>query len=338
MEIIKIKLGDPDFKLFESLPGLLYPADSIRHKQKESINKEFFEACYVLCDQAEPKARVALYNNPYLLYNGMKPVCIGNYESINNTEVANKLLEHVTSEAQKLGATFLIGPMNGSTWDNYRFSAHNEFSNFLLEPYNRTYYNDQFTDNGFDPIAHYSSNLDTDIQCDPPNVLKLDEAFSNAGVTIRSVNLQEYENELKQLYPFISNSFKSNFLYTPISWETFRDKYMEAAKIINPDYTLIAEDENRNIIGFIFCYDDLFNTAIKSIVIKTLVRNEDKKWSGLGSILANRIIRLVKSKGYKAIVHAFIINQGTSTGVSNVFSGAFYKNYVLYGKKISNVL
>src|ERR1700739_1381121 len=147
--------------------------------------------------------------------------------------------------------------MNGSTWDNYRFSVHHNHLNFLLEPYHHLYYNDLFTGNGFEPIARYSSSIDTKMDLDHPQVLKREAELLNAGIKIRDINMSRYENELSLLYPFISDAFKNNFLYTPISWETFRERYIEAGQIICPGYTLIATDKEERVAGFIFSYPDL---------------------------------------------------------------------------------
>ena len=334
MEIIKTKPGDQNFHFFENIPEQLYPVNSIRHKQAESINMEFLVACYVLTLNGEVKARAALYNNPHLVYDKKRSFCIGNYESVNDLKVSEKLMNFIVSEARKSGADFLIGPMNGSTWDNYRFSVHHQHANFLLEPYHHLYYNEHFFSSGFKTISNYTSSIDKDLHHDHPNVLKLDINFLQAGLTIRNIDMSNYERELKKLYPFISSAFKNNFLYTPISWEAFYKKYMEAAKIINPEYVLIAEDVQRNIKGFIFCYDDLLSKNEKKIVIKTIAREKSKELSGLGHAMANRILQLVKNRNYQSIIHAFMIEQGTSTGVSENFFGTIYKNYALYGKEI----
>jgi hypothetical protein len=277
---------------------------------------------------------LALYNNPNLFYQEKRVACIGNYECVNDDAVANTLLGFIIQETKKSGVDFLIGPMNGSTWDNYRFSAHHNHANFLLEPFHHLYYIKHFENVGFKPVSAYISSINREIQCDHPEVLKKDIDFEGMGVTIRQINLAEYEEELKRLYPFLMNAFKSNFLYTQISWETFRIKYREAINIINPEYVLIAEDNSKNIIGFIFCYDDLFNNAEKSLVIKTIAREPSKQWSGLGHVIANRVIRIVKNKGYKSLVHAFMIEEGTSTDISKNFFGTIYKNYNLYGIKL----
>ncbi len=334
MQIIQTLPGDENFHLFESIPKLLYPANSIRLLQPDSINHEFLSDCFVLLTNGTPQARAALYNNPQLSYKGLQSACIGNYECTDNNQAAEQLLNFVFSKAKNNGAQFITGPMNGSTWDNYRFSTHHDFANFLLEPYHHLYYNKQFSDAGFRRIAEYTSSLETELESNHPDVLKRETELLNEGVIIRNIDMSDYEGELKKLYPVISSSFKSNFLYTPIKWETFLKKYLEAAKIINPEYVLIAENTQGEIIGFLFAYDDLFSKSEKRLVVKTLARNEARQWSGLGQVLANRVVNTAKTKGYQSLVHAFIIEQGTSRGASEKFHGKVYKNYVLYGREL----
>lgn len=334
MNVIITQPGNKNFHLFDDLLKQLYPADSVRHQQPENLNPEFLLKCYILIQDGKPKARAALYNNPNLSLNGNRSTCIGNYECVNDKEVAKNLLYYIINECKEAGYHYIIGPMNGSTWDNYRFSNHHQFPNFLLEPYHHLYYNNQFIENGFKIISGYYSAIDKKLNYDHSKILKQEQQLQDLEVKIRCIKLDDIEEELMNLYQFISFAFKSNFLFTPISFETFRAKYIEATNIINPEFVLIAEDNQSNIIGFIFCYDDLFNVNEKNLVIKTIARDESKKWSELGQILYNRIICKAKSKGYDSLIHAFMIEEGSSTKILKKYQGEFYKTYKLYGKPI----
>lgn len=334
MEIIKTIPGDDNFHLFKNLPKLLYPSGSIRLLQKENINTEFLYSAYVLLNNNRAIARAALYKNPSIIYNEMNAGCIGNYECMDDLEASQTILSHVIHEAKSLELKFMIGPMNGSTWDSYRFSQHKNVSNFLLEPEHHLYYNEHFMLMGFKPISTYISSIDTKLVYDEPEIVAKENDLIAKGVKIRDVDMNKFEDELKKLYPFISTSFKSNFLYTPISWETFRNKYMEAVAIINSQYFLIAEDAKENIIAFVFCYDDLFNTKEKSLVIKTLARDASQQWIKLGQVLINRIVRNAKKNKYDSIIHAFMIEQGASSNTSKNFFGTVNKNYILYGRTL----
>jgi len=334
IKIISTMPGDENFHLFEKLPIEIYPSDSLRFKLPDSINIEFLEACYVLTFNGKALARAALYNNPHLKYKMKKSFCIGNYESINDKIISSQLLNFICFEAKKIGAEYIIGPMNGSTWDNYRFSQHHNFPNFFLEPYHHLYYNDHFLNSGLEIISNYYSSIDNSFIFNQPEVLKREKEFEQLGVTFRNINLADFENELIKLYKFNSLVFKSNFLYTPISEATFINKYKATKNVLNPDFVIIAEDETNNIIGYFLFFTDFFNTNEKSLIAKTGARHPDKKWTGLGHVIGNLIYRKAAEQGYKSSIHAFILEVGTSTALSKNFAGNIYKNYALYGKSI----
>lgn len=332
--ILHTKPGNENFHLFEDFPKEIYPSDSIRFKLPENINTEFLESCYVISVNGKPKARAALYTNPYLKFGDKKSFCIGNFESVDDPEASKTLINYVCQHAKELGAAYLIGPMNGSTWDNYRFSTHHDHPNFFLEPYHHLYYNEQFIQSGFKSIANYFSSLDQELRFGFPQIVERTKQLNESGMHLRNINVDDFENELVRLFEFNELAFKTNFLYTPISWETFHKKYSETKKVIDPEFVIIAEDEKKNIVGFFFCVQDFFNTKEKSLIIKSIARHPDDIWSGLGHVIGDEIIKRASRNGYKSIVHAFVSEQGTSVKISKNYHGEIYKNYALYGKEI----
>ena len=334
MDLIQTFPGDSSFQLFEEIPKYLYENGSDRETESDKINCMFLQTCFVLIEKKIPLARVALYHNPNLIYNDNNSWCIGNYECLKDNKVAEVILSQVMEYAKKNGAQYLIGPMNGSTWDNYRFSMSNELPNFLLEPKHHVYYTDQFQHVGFNPIAHYISSIDKDLLYDTPKIQSLEAKFKNQGVRLREIDMNQYMEELKRLYPLISSSFKQNFLFTPINWESFLDKYLAAAAIINPEYCILAEDHAHNLIGFVFCYPDLNNPKENRLVLKTLARDSSPRWAGVGLLLTNEIVKRAKKNHFKSVIHAFMMDDGASVGVSNHFSGEIIKKYTLYGKAL----
>jgi hypothetical protein len=330
--IINVKPGRPDFSFFEKLAESLYPKDGFI--LPNHINTDYLQACFVLMENDKPKARLALYKNPHLRYKGKNTFCIGNYECVNNPDASKKIITHAIEEAKKLGAEYIIGPMNGSTWDAYRFSTHHDEPSFFLEPYQHLYYNDQFIASGFEVIGKYFSSIDKDLLYDQPAVLQKTKEFKEMGVVFRNININKYKEELEKLYPFLLEAFKTNFLYTPISKDAFLKKYLESEKIIDPEFVIIAEDEEGNPVGLFFCVKDLLNKKEKSMVVKTLARHPDKKWKGLGHVIGNEITKRCVQQGYSSMIHALIYEQGTSLDLSKNYSGKVYKNYVLYGKNL----
>ncbi|WP_257667755.1 hypothetical protein [Parapedobacter tibetensis] len=334
IEVIKTYPTDKDFHLFTEVAKTLYPPDSIRHKESEHINLAILHSCYVVLVAGKPSGRAALYMQDKLSYGVHNPWMIGNYECVDENEAAKSLLEKVCWDVRQQGGTYLIGPMNGSTWDNYRFSVSHREPPFLLEPYHYLYYNEQFMINGFEVIKRYNSNKDDQLMCDGSTLLAKEREFSQQGVTIRGIDINRIDEELNNLHAFIGHAFQHNFLYTPIDLDRFISKYRAALPMINPEYVLLAENRNGEVVGFIFSYDDAYAQGDKKLIIKTLARHEDKAYAGLGHVLVNRVTRLAKGTGYQSIIHAFIINEGDATTVSRNFRSETYKEYVLYGMSI----
>lgn len=277
--------------------------------------------------------RVALYNNVDLFYNGVKAACIGNYECIDDGEAHMRLVDAVAQDAAQLGFPYLIGPMNGSTWDDYRFSVDHKYPLFFTEPEHHWYYNRQFQQFGFEVMAKYVSGISDCSNYLKLNTSKFDSLYQN-GVDVRQIDIDDFENELKRLYEFCIIAFQNNFLYTPISFTYFRQKYLVAKNIIDPEFFRIARDVNGSIVGFMFCIDDLYNRRERNLIIKTIARHPDEKWKGMTNLLGDTIYSLAREKGYKHVLHAFMHEKNASVTVSKNFSGSVIRNYALYGIRL----
>ncbi len=334
MKVIPITAQSPHFEQFIAFAKTLYPTDSLRQQQVESFNFAYFHTGLMVVENSEIQGRLAIYNNPNLTSEGKKVISIGNYEAVDNQAIAKEMLATAAEIARSLDGDILLGPMNGSTWDSYRFSTNHDEAHFFLEPYHHLYYNAHFEKNGFSSFANYFSSKDTTMAFDNPEVLARKEEFLAQGVTIRSVDVANFQTELERLHDFNSFAFQKNHLYTPIEKNVFVAKYMPIQKLVQPDFVLLAEDENDELIGYFFCVPDFYNSKEKSLIIKTIARHPDKKWHGLGHVIGNEIYRNAVAKGYQSIIHAFMYDAGFSTTITKSFSGERYKNYHLYGKKV----
>lgn len=327
--------GHVDFDSFKEVPKLIYAPDSIRFRTPESIPTDFLRACFLLKDGEHILGRASIYDNPLLQYAGHHAFSIGNYECANGDEYAEALLAHVVATVKSWGGRYLIGPMNGSTWEGYRFLADHENPLFFTETHHHLYYNTQFEAAGFEPIAHYYSNIDQGLELDNPEILARERELQASGVTIRPIDPANFEAEISRVYDFNLVAFQTNFLYTPISRDSFMKKYLQTKAYINPDLTLLAEDAAGNLVGYFFCIHDFYNTKSKCLIVKTLARHPEPQWRGLGHVIGNVIYRKAVELGYTSAIHSFIYEQGTSTKLSTHFSGTHYRNYVLYGKQIA---
>jgi predicted GNAT family acetyltransferase len=304
MEIIKTFPGEDEFSLIDDLKKDLY-TPKVLSKIVDDYNQDFLKEVYVLIENSNPLATVALYKNEQMNYGGYDCGTLGNYESINNQEISKMLLDHAILQAKVHGINFLIGPMNGSTWDDYRFCDEGNQTNFLFEPHNPKYYENHFTTVGFHPISEYVTNIDKNMNYDSETIQMREKYLEEIGVTIRPINMNEYENELKKIFQFSLTVFKKNFLFTPISWNEFRKKFFNMKNVTDPDHVLLAEYKDQ-IVGYVFNIKDNLNKNLNSLIIKKLAVNQNLQFRGLGQILVKKSAEIAKQKNYKAVVHALM--------------------------------
>jgi hypothetical protein len=283
-------------------------------------------------DNEKPVGRIAVYFNPALYYNGKISACAGNYECIDDISASAQLLAHVEEVARKNSYQYLIGPMNGSTWDNYRFSKHYSNKLFLSETYHHLYYNDHFSSSGFRTVSKYISRIDRMMTYTSAELETRGKELIEQGVTFRNIKLNDYETELKKIYEFSLRAFSNNFLYTPVSERAFIAKYMQVMPIIDPEFVIIAEDEG-SIAGLVFCFPDLYSEE-KHLILKTVARSISPVYKGLGNILSSKVTGMAKEKGFEAVIHAFMIEDNFSAKLSGEYSREPYSEYMLYGKEI----
>ena len=96
-------------------------------------------------------------------YNEKKTSYIGNimiFEKYRKEEFEKKIFDELFKELKKDGIELIIGPLNGTTWNTYRYvTKTGNRKPFLMEPWNEGYYVELFQKTGFNPLANYISTI-----------------------------------------------------------------------------------------------------------------------------------------------------------------------------------
>ena len=326
--------GKEDFHLFEDVLTFVYNPQELSLKPNETIDTDNCKACFVLLQHGKPIARAAVYHNAAISYQDKLTMMIGHYECADDGEASAQLLQYVVAYARELHAHWLIGPMNGSTWNQYRFSADAHRPTFFQEPYHPACYLSQWERNGFGVIAKYYSSYTDCLSIPADRVSQWQQHFSEQHLTIRSIDINRYQQEMEHIYPFLVSAFRSNFLYAGISKEKFIARYLPLQQYLNPELILIAEDETGSVVGVYFCIDDFNDSNRKSLIIKTVARKEGEQYRGLGQVMSKIIYDRALALGYSRIIHAFMIENATSAKSAERFLGIPFRHYYLYGMSL----
>lgn len=262
--------------------------------------------------------------------------CIGHY--VAQDEIAADQLQHACTQLKEQGCTMAIAPMNGNTWRQYRLlSERGTEPPFFLEPDNPDDWGDRFTNAGFTPLTHYSSALTTDLTRQDPRIEKVAQRMADLGIKIRSLNMQQFEDELHRIYQVSIVSFRNNFLYTSIAETEFIAQYSKVRPYIQPKLVLMAEHENQ-LIGFLFAVPDLLQVkrgeSLNTIVIKTVAILPGRMYAGLGNLLVAQCQAIASQLGYQRAIHALMHESNNSRNLSNRYAQTI-RRYTLFSQELS---
>lgn len=267
---------------------------------------------------------VSLYDNPYIEHNGQDVLLFGNVVTAQEEGLA-MLISKAEEVARQQGKQYIIGPVNGSTWNDYRLpltEAKALFSGDLAEP---LFYAASLQENGYEILHRYFSAVSGITEKEYAGIEQLE------GITIRGINTDDLTTDLQKLYPLCADAFSENVLFSPIDEATFVKKYLQYATLLNNDFVLVAEQDS-NIIAFVFAYPDMMDS--KRLVMKTIARHPQHRVPGLIDNMIKIVLSNAAEKGYTEIVHAFMHEANRSVMISERYNGSIIREYALFIKSI----
>ena len=302
----------------------------------QKMQQQGADAIWVLTEHQRIVGQCALWWRKTPSLQNERTGSVGCYAS-RNESCGLKLLHHACYELATKGCTRAVGPMDGNTWRNYRFvTEQGDEPPFFLEPSNATTWPHNFIAAGFTPVAHYSSTLCTDLAREDPRLRTVASRLETAGVSIRTLQMQDFESELRRIYKVCIESFRRNFLYSSVAEEEFIAQYAAVAPFINSDLVLLAEHEGQ-VVGFSFALPDALQAQrggdINTVVLKTVAVLPGRAYAGLGNLLTARTHTVARHLGLTRVIHA-LMHDGNASRVISGFYGQPLRGYTLYSKPL----
>lgn len=326
--------GTPDHHRFEEVVANCYEPGGPRERGGHELDAGKVTACVVVLRNNLPVGRCAFYFDQGLAGEAVRTASVGSYECVNDRDVARAIFDEVRSLARKYRIARLIGPMEGSTWNSYRFSDTDDRPRFFTEPYHHPYYPGQWKEEGFVPLARYVSRMDRDLVVDQLAIRFKDEDLANVGISIRPLNKARLVQELALIGQFSIEAFAGNFLYTPITVEEFVMKYHRLGQLLVPRLVLIAVDRKEALQGFILGLPDMFSPDRTTLVVKSAARRKDAP-SGLGTHLLRKLEQSAVELGFTSAIHAFMHEDNASARRSAITFGAEpFGSYTLFEQRL----
>ena len=249
------------------------------------------------------------------------------------------VLEHACRLLRDAGCPRVIGPMDGNTWQTYRFVTDPMTEPpFFLEPNQPAAWPRLFVEFGFQPLAHYTSALNDDLTRTDSRTEATRETLRQAGVDIHPLDLSQLDDELVRLYDVSLVAFTDNLFYSPLPRDVFVTMYQPLRDHLVSDLVLLAERQGE-VIGYIFGLPNLLEAQrgepVRTAILKTMAVHPAWRGLGLGSALIDQCQRAARSLGFRQVIHALMHEDNRSRAISSHF-GRTIRRYTLFAKDLAS--
>ena len=276
-------------------------------------------------------------------YNGRKTSYIGNvniYEKYRKDE--EQLFNKVFEELKKEGIEIIIGPLNGTTWNTYRYvTEKGSRRQFLLEPWNEDYSVSLFEKLDFKHLAGYISTVMEGMNSDGRKNLnkkieKLKKFDYYEDIRVESAENKDLLTVLNKVYDLTVEAFKNNFLYSELEREIFLKMYLSYEdKIIKKFFKMLYfKDE---LIGYVFGIPDYtelgYKGKIDTIILKTIAVSPEYNGKGMGYILINSLVEEAEKEEYENVIYALMHESNVSKNIG-LLLGNVLRKYTLFIKEL----
>jgi GNAT superfamily N-acetyltransferase len=250
-------------------------------------------------------------------------------------EASQELLQTACEILADQGCTLAVGPMDGCTWRSYRFvTERGDFPPFLFDLSTPPEYPAWWEAAEFQSFQTYHSDLAENLDHQDPRLDRVRARIEKAGIHIRSMDPEHFEEELIRIYGISEQSFQGNVLYTPLSQEAFLDLYRPAAALVSAGFSLLAEGPD-GPEGFIFTVPDMLQAkrgeTLDRVVVKTLAVRPGRATAGLGKLLLEESQRKAHAHGFPRAIHALMHDQNVSTLLGG---GRCIRRYALFARTL----
>ncbi|MDX1403776.1 MAG: GNAT family N-acetyltransferase [Woeseiaceae bacterium] len=282
------------------------------------------------------KARCSIWWRDIANVRAEKTGAIGHYAAVDST-AAHTVLQHALRELKNRGCGIAVGPMDGSTWRRYRFITERGTAKpFFLEPDNPEEWPSHFTGLGFSPLAHYVSEINYDMANRQPELGDLRRKFSDLGVRIAPVNVEDPVDDMAGIYKVVCESFKDAFMYTPLDIDSYASLYAPLLDQVDPRLMLVAKHDDE-VVGFIIAPPDFlqlgYQHKMDAIVLKTIAVLPRKQYSGLGRVLIVDLLKNAVDMGFTTAISALMHVENRSQKISSDCAGPM-RGYTLFAKDL----
>jgi GNAT superfamily N-acetyltransferase len=263
---------------------------------------------------------------------------IGHY-CAQHADAGTELLVRACTTLTERGCTLAVGPMDGNTWQRYRLvTDRGPEPPFFLEPDNPDDWPGHFTRADFTPLAEYFSAVTDCLDTEDTRTQANGDRLRQQGIEVSTLRLDRFEEELGRIHALSCESFRDNFLYTPIVESDFMEQYRGVRTFVVPELVFLAEKAGE-LVGYLFGIPNILekqrSQAIDTVIVKTMASHPRLRGCGLGGLLMARCHAAAQRLGFRRAIHALMHESNHSRRISS-HSARIFRRYTLFARPLSH--
>jgi len=287
----------------------------------------------------------AIRNGKYIEFYEKNAGFFGFFDVIKDYEVANLLLDTAVNWLKAQGLDTAIGPANFSTNDTAGLLVEGfDSPPVVMMTYNQAYYAEFLERYGFhkqmDLLAYRADHASVS-QKSIDLSEKLKERLAQRGVTIRTVQMKKFKEELTPVREVYKAAWDKNWGFVPPTDAEF-DHMAEGMKmVIDPDFGVLAEHNGR-LVGFALAVPDVNTIAIKMKKGRLFPFGIFKLLLGKSKIKSLRVILLgilpeYRRMGIEGVFYAHIISKSKAKGYTHGEASWILEDNLMMNQALLNI-
>lgn len=274
----------------------------------------------------EPVGRVAaivntIHNDTY----NDKVGFFGFFESVDDQNVANALLNAASDWLRSEGMDTVRGPVSPSTNDEVGLLIKGfEHTPAALMPWNPDYYVGLLENAGLTVAKKLLAWNLTYPEAMTPKVERVTNLLRERGrLTVRPLNMKHFPEEVDHIKRIYNEAWEENWGFVPMTEEEMSTQAYELKQIIDPDLVLFAEQDGEPV-GFALAVPDINQAFLMGKKIPPGAKNlptaimnlmTNKKKIDAMRIITLGVLPKFHGKGVDALLYRTLMENGHPKGI-----------------------
>ncbi len=256
---------DFPYHLYQEDPTWIPPLRREVRRQFDPRHNPFLDHCevslFLLSEGRQILGRIAAFIDQLAVDAWAERIGLfGYYESVPDQEASTALLNAAETWLRERGMQAMRGPWSFVSQEWGMVVEGFSPPPVIMGPYNPPYYCDQMAAGDLkkakDLLCYYISG-EEGYQIPERILTHTDRVTARYGITIRPLNMRDFNREVQLLLDLSNASIIDNWGYSPVTEAEAEAMARDLKQIIQPEGVLFAENSQGNVVGFAIALPDL---------------------------------------------------------------------------------